>query len=303
MTLDALLADATARLVQAGSATPRLDAELLLCHAIGRDRTWLYTWGDRPCERYQHARFAALIAARAQGEPVAYLIGAREFWGLELMTSPDTLIPRPDTETLVEAALARASASAGALLDLGTGTGAIALAFASERPHWHILGVDIRPEAVALAKHNAARLGIINACFAPSDWFSALEAYAEPPTFDIIVSNPPYIAADDPHLTMGDVRFEPRSALVAGCAGMADLLHVVERARGFLTASGWLLLEHGHTQAGGVRAALGQAGYHDVESRRDLAGHERVTLGRYHPSKPYRDGSSDEIQEQNTGPY
>ncbi|WP_075879748.1 peptide chain release factor N(5)-glutamine methyltransferase [Vreelandella massiliensis] len=280
MTLDALLAAATARLTQAGSATPRLDAELLLCHAIGRDRTWIYTWGDRPCERYQHARFAALVAARAQGEPVAYLIGAREFWGLALMTSPETLIPRPDTETLVEAALARATTSSGALLDLGTGTGAIALAFASERPHWQVVGVDIRPEAVALAKRNAARLGITNARFAQSDWFSALAADDETPGFDIIVSNPPYIAADDPHLTRGDVRFEPRSALVAGSAGMADLLHLIERAQAFLAESGWLLLEHGHTQAGGVRAALRQGGYHNVESLHDLAGHERVTLGR-----------------------
>ncbi|MGM0521938.1 MAG: peptide chain release factor N(5)-glutamine methyltransferase [Pseudomonadota bacterium] len=284
MTLDALLAEATARLTRAGSATPRLDAEVLLCHVIGRDRTWLYTWGDREGGRWQHARFAALVAARAQGEPVAYLIGAREFWGLKLMTSPDTLIPRPDTETLVEAALARACSPNGALLDLGTGTGAIALAFASERPHWQIVGVDIRPEAVAIAKHNAARLGIANARFAQSDWFSALDAYDERPAFDIIVSNPPYIAADDPHLKWGDVRFEPRSALVAENDGMADLLHLVACTRQFLTVSGWLMLEHGHTQASAVRAALSQAGYHNVESLSDLAGHERVTLGRLNKS-------------------
>lgn len=279
MTLDALLAEATARLTQAGSVTPRLDAEVLLCHVIRRDRTWLYTWGDRDVERWQRARFAALVAARAQGEPVAYLIGVREFWGLALMTSPDTLIPRPDTETLVEAALAHASSPSGTLLDLGTGTGAIALAFASERPNWHVDGVDVQPEAVTLAKRNAQALSISNVCFEQSDWFSAFVSQVNTPTFDIIVSNPPYIAADDPHLKLGDVRFEPRSALVAESEGMADLLHLVACARQFLAVSGWLMLEHGHTQASGVRAALSQAGYNNVESLRDLAGHERVTLG------------------------
>ncbi|MDR5899517.1 peptide chain release factor N(5)-glutamine methyltransferase [Halomonas vilamensis] len=280
MTLDALLVEATARLTHAGSASPRLDAEVLLCHVIGRDRTWLYTWGDRPGERWQRARFAALVAARAQGEPVAYLIGTREFWGLALATSSGTLIPRPDTETLVEAALARANTSSGTLLDLGTGTGAIALAFASERPHWQIQGVDIRPEAVALATRNAQALGIANVRFEQSDWFSAFETQVKTPVFDIIVSNPPYIAADDPHLTQGDVRFEPRSALVAESAGMADLLHLVACARQFLATFGWLMLEHGHTQAAHVRAALRKAGYSNVESVCDLSGHERVTLGR-----------------------
>ncbi|MCL7929811.1 peptide chain release factor N(5)-glutamine methyltransferase [Halomonas llamarensis] len=279
MTLDALLAEATTRLTQAGSTTPRLDAEVLLCHVIGRDRTWLYTWGDRDGERWQRARFAALVAARAQGQPVAYLVGAREFWGLALKTSPDTLIPRPDTEALVEAALARASTPGGTLLDLGTGTGAIALAFAFERPHWQVQGVDVRPAAVALAKRNAQALSITNVYFEESDWFSAFVSQVSTPVFDIIVSNPPYIAADDPHLKQGDVRFEPRSALVAESEGMADLLHVVTYARSFLAVSGWLMLEHGHTQAGGVRAALSQAGYNNVESLRDLAGHERVTLG------------------------
>lgn len=281
MTLDALLTEATTRLNQAGSSTPRLDAEVLLCHVIERDRTWLYTWGDRDGERWQCARFAALVAARAQGKPVAYLVGVREFWGLALMTSPATLIPRPDTEALVEAALARASASSGALLDLGTGTGAIALAFASERPRWEVRGVDVQAQAVALAERNAQALSITNVRFEQSDWFSAFVSQVNTPVFDIIVSNPPYIAADDPHLKQGDVRFEPRSALVAESGGMADLFHLVTCARQFLAVSGWLMLEHGHTQASGVRAALSQAGYNSVESLRDLAGHERVTLGRF----------------------
>lgn len=280
MSLDALLKKATQRLNAAGSASPRVDAEVLLSHVLGRNRTWLYTWGDQHCSIWESARFDALVAARAQGTPVAYLTGEREFWGLRLATSPDTLIPRPDTETLVELALSRAINPAGRLLDLGTGTGAIALAFASEQPRWQVAGVDVREEAVALAARNAQALAITNARFVQSDWFSALETLDEAEKrFDIIVSNPPYIAADDPHLVEGDVRFEPRSALVADAEGMADLLHLVHTARHYLIASGWLLLEHGYTQAEKVREALSNAGYQNVESVRDLGGHERVTLG------------------------
>ena len=281
MLLDALLKQAAQRLQVAGSASPRIDAEVLLGYVLGRDRTWLYTWGDKACSLWEHARFDALVAARVQGAPVAYLTGEREFWGLTLATSSDTLIPRPDTETLVELALSRALLSTGRLLDLGTGTGAIALAFASEQPSWQIVGVDVREEAVALASRNAQRLAITNAQFITSDWFSALETLeGADKRFDIIVSNPPYIAADDPHLAEGDVRFEPRSALVAGADGMADLLHLIHTAQHYLIASGWLLLEHGYKQANKVRWALNRAGYQNVESIHDLGGHERVTLGR-----------------------
>ncbi|PMR67254.1 protein-(glutamine-N5) methyltransferase, release factor-specific, partial [Halomonas heilongjiangensis] len=164
----------------------------------------------------------------------------------------------------------------GRLLDLGTGTGAIALAFASERPGWRALGVDLRPEAVALARGNAERLGIANAEFRQSDWFAALTGEA----FELIVANPPYVAEDDPHLAVGDVRFEPHSALVAREQGMADLLHLVREARNHLEPGGWLLLEHGFDQAAAVRRALVAAGYGEVASLRDLAGHERVSLGR-----------------------
>lgn len=280
MSLDALLKQAAQRLQAAGAMSPRVDAEVLMCHVLGRDRTWLYTWGDKACPPWEHARFDALVAARAQGTPVAYLTGEREFWGLRLATSPTTLIPRPDTETLVELALNRATLSAGRLLDLGTGTGAIALAFASEQPSWRVLGVDVREEAVALATCNARALGIANVRFLLSDWFGALESQEEAGLlFDIIVSNPPYIAADDPHLGAGDVRFEPRSALVADADGMGDLLHLVNAAQGYLATSGWLMLEHGYQQAGKVREALECAGYQNVESVRDLGGHERVTLG------------------------
>lgn len=278
--LDALLREATARLGAAGSPSARLDAEVLLCHLLEVNRTWLYTWGDREAGAALLARFDALLARREAGEPVAYLTGEREFWGLSLATEPSTLIPRPDTETLVEAALEKAVASIGRLLDLGTGTGAIALALASERPDWAVLGVDLRPEAVALGERNAARLGIPNVAFRQSDWFAALDREKKAgERFDLIVSNPPYLADDDPHLVRGDVRFEPRSALVAGDGGMADLRHLACAAREHLAPGGWLLLEHGAQQGAAVREALVDAGYEAVVGRCDLAGRERVSLG------------------------
>ncbi|MBB3143197.1 peptide chain release factor N(5)-glutamine methyltransferase [Halomonas organivorans] len=278
MRLDLLLARAAQRLLDAGSPSARLDAEVLLCHVLGVDRTWLYTWGDREADAEAEARFEALLAEREAGHPVAHLTGEREFWGLRFATSAATLIPRPDTETLVEAALAVAGES-GRLLDLGTGTGAVALAFASERPGWRVTGVDLRAEAVALARGNAARLAIDSARFFVSDWFAAVEDNGGE-RFELIVSNPPYIADDDPHLARGDVRFEPRSALVAADEGMADLRHLVVEALAYLTPDGWLMLEHGAGQAAAVRAALSEAGYREVDSRRDLGGHERVSLGR-----------------------
>lgn len=277
--VDQLLSSASSRLARAGSPSARLDAELLLCQVLQVDRTWLYTWGDRDVATLARARFEALVAARAAGQPIAHLTGEREFWGLPLMTSADTLIPRPDTETLVEAALELAGGAPGRLLDLGTGTGAIALAFASERPDWHVTGVDIRPEAVALARRNAERLVIANATFFRSDWFDALEVEPGDARFDMIVSNPPYIAADDAHLQRGDLRFEPHSALVAGEGGLADLRHLAGQARRHLLSGGWLLLEHSFDQAGPVREALAAAGLLAVQSRHDLAGHERVSLG------------------------
>lgn len=279
MRIDRLLAAAGERLAAAGSPGARLDAEVLLGHVLGRDRAWLYTWGDREIGENQRARFETLIAARAAGEPVAYLIGEREFWGLRLRTHAATLIPRPDTECLVEAALARAAAASGRALDLGTGSGAIALAFASERPDWRVIGVDRVPEAVALARDNATRLGLASVDFLESDWFAALIGER----FDLILSNPPYLADDDPHLALGDVRFEPRSALVAGEGGLADLRHLVAAARAYLAPGGWLLLEHGMSQGAAVRDALRQARYAEVATLDDLGGRPRVSLGRLQP--------------------
>ncbi|MEA3250384.1 MAG: peptide chain release factor N(5)-glutamine methyltransferase [Pseudomonadota bacterium] len=277
MRIDRLLVDAATRLAAAGSVTPRLDAEVLLGHVLGRERSWLYTWNDHGVGGFLRARFAALIAARAAGEPVAYLTGEREFWGLTLATHAATLIPRPDTECLVETALALRPATAQRVLDLGTGSGAIALALASERPAWRVTGVDRIVEAVTLASANARRLGIANADFQVSDWFAALTDQR----FELIVANPPYLAEDDPHLALGDVRFEPRSALVAGGEGLADLHYLIGAARHYLETEGWLLLEHGMAQGEAVREALNQAGYGAVATRLDLAGRPRVSLGRH----------------------
>lgn len=285
MHLEALLRRAARRLDESGSPSARLDAEVLLCHALGVERSWLYTWGDRDAELFDRARYEALVAARAVGQPIAYLVGEREFWGLRLVTTPVTLIPRPDTETLVEAALARATGEGGRMLDLGTGTGAIALAFATERPGWRVVGVDREPAAVALAAENAARLKVDNACFRVSDWFSELSGER----FDLVVSNPPYLADDDPHLGQGDVRYEPRSALVAAEAGLADLQRLVREAGAHLKPAGWLLLEHGVTQGDDVRRIMCAQGYAEVATLEDLGRRERVSVGRHDPGRSVED--------------
>ncbi|NCH33484.1 peptide chain release factor N(5)-glutamine methyltransferase [Cronobacter sakazakii] len=259
------------------SESPRRDAEILLAFVTGRTRTFILAFGETALTDDEHARLDALLARRAAGEPVAYLIGQREFWSLPLEVSPATLIPRPDTECLVEQALARLPATPCRILDLGTGTGAIALALASERPDCHVTALDVIPEAVALAKRNAQRLGIDNVTILQSHWFSALTDAR----FSLIVSNPPYIDGDDPHLSQGDVRFEPISALVADNAGLADLETLVTEARRFLEDNGWLMLEHGWQQGEAVRELFTRAGYQAVETCRDYGGNERLTLGHY----------------------
>jgi release factor glutamine methyltransferase len=259
------------------SPTPRLDAELLLANILGKSRSYLHTWPERELDAAQLERYQAAIARRQAGEPVAYILGQQGFWSLELEVAAHTLIPRPDTELLVETVLTLLPATPAALLDLGTGTGAIALALASERPAWRLTGVDRVAEAVALAERNRLRLKLINAAFVESHWFSALAGQR----YQLIVSNPPYIAADDRHLAEGDVRFEPSSALVAGADGLDDIRLIIEQAPSYLEAGGWLLLEHGFDQADAVRELLRERGFSAVESRRDLAGHERISLGRF----------------------
>lgn len=258
------------------SPSPRLDAEWLLAAALGKPASYLRTWPEREVPEAVAERFSADLARRRAGEPVAYILGRQGFWSLDLEVAPATLIPRPDTELLVETALALLPAMPAEVLDLGTGTGAIALALAAERPAWRLTGVDRLGEAVALAERNRRRLGLGNVAFLQSDWFAELDGRC----FELIAGNPPYIAANDPHLALGDVRFEPASALVAGIDGLDDIRRIVAEAPGYLQAGGWLLLEHGFEQAGAVRELLVARGFVGVHSRRDLGGHERISLGR-----------------------
>ncbi|MFS9436314.1 peptide chain release factor N(5)-glutamine methyltransferase [Citrobacter sp. C348] len=258
------------------SESPRRDAEILLETVTGKGRTFILAFGETVLTAAQQEQLNALVARRKRGEPVAHLTGVREFWSLPLFVSPATLIPRPDTECLVEQALARLPASACRIVDLGTGTGAIALALASERPDCDVTAVDRMADAVALATRNTQHLGINNVRVLQSDWFSALQGQQ----FDMIVSNPPYIDEQDPHLAQGDVRFEPLTALVAGASGLADIVHIIEQSKHMLTPGGYLLLEHGWQQGQAVRDAFTRSGYQAVETCRDYGGNERITLGR-----------------------
>lgn len=273
-TLADALRSATARLKDSDS--PQLEAELLLAHALGRDRSHLRAHADAGLAPGQAADFERLVAARARGEPIAYLTGKREFWSLELRVTPATLIPRPETELLVEQALALIPSGAAVdVLDLGTGSGAIALAIATERPRCHVTAVDVSPAALAVAQDNARRLHIANVEFLEGDWFAPLAGRR----FQVIVSNPPYVGASDPHLQQGDLRFEPGQALSSGDDGLRDIRRIVGDATGHLPEHGHLLLEHGHGQGSSVRALLQAAGFAGTRSIRDLSGHERVSAG------------------------
>lgn len=269
------LADATTRL--AAGESPKRDAEILLGFVTGKARTFIMAFGETSLTASQTEQLETLLARRERGEPVAYLVGEREFWSLPLSVSPATLIPRPDTECLVEQALLRLPATAVKVLDLGTGTGAIALAIASERPDCQIIGIDLHPDAVKLAQHNAQKLAIANAHFLQGSWFAPVPGQR----FALIASNPPYIDAADPHLSEGDVRFEPASALVAESAGLADLTHIIQSATAYLDEGGWLLLEHGWQQAEDVQNVFTQAGYCDISTVKDYGGNDRVTLGQW----------------------
>lgn len=259
------------QLVESDSA--RIDVERLLCFVLNKKRAYLFAWPEKELNEVQNQQFLTLLSRRLSGEPVAHIVGTHEFWSVELEVNASTLIPRPETELLVELALNHAK-SEMRLLDMGTGTGAVALALASELPDSQVLGVDKIDAAIALADRNKARNGLKNVTFSNSDWFSDVDG-----CFDIIVSNPPYIELDDPHLNRGDLRFEPHTALVAGVSGLDDINIIIKQSKDYLFEQGWLMLEHGYKQAEAVRRLFISAGFDCVETVRDLSNNDRVTLG------------------------
>lgn len=263
------------------SDTPRLDVELLLAHILKKSRTYLFTWPDAILTPEQTKTFEEYFARRLTGEPIAHIIGEREFWSLPIAVNNSTLIPRPDTELLVETALNIFSEDETNthrdILDLGTGTGAIVLALASERKNWNCVGVDRELAAVELAEKNRQSLSLDNVQILQSDWFSNLAAENQ---FDVIISNPPYINANDPHLAQGDVRFEPLSALVADDNGLSDIKIICAKSGSYLKPNGWLLIEHGYDQGDVVRNIFISNYFTEVKTLTDLGGNERVTLGK-----------------------
>ena len=275
-TIRALLTEVAVIVAGNPAAEPRAEAEILIAHvlAVARTRLW-----ERPEEAVAPAAALAardLARRRATGEPIAYLVGRRAFWTLELEVGPAVLIPRPETELVVEQALALLPAGPARVADLGTGSGAVALALAAERPRWHVVATDSSADALGVARRNAERLRL-GVDFRHGDWTRALRPDE---SFDLIASNPPYVAAGDPHLVGGDLPWEPRAALVAGADGLDAIRRLAPAAIGHLADGGWLLLEHGATQGDAVRGLLAGIGLHAVRTARDLSGLERLTLGR-----------------------
>jgi release factor glutamine methyltransferase len=270
----ALLAQATGIL---GTDAARLEVEILLAACLDKPRSHLYAWPEREVEPRRQERFAALISRRVRGEPIAYLLGQREFWSLPLTVTPQTLIPRPETETLVALALETMPEDTPLrIADLGTGTGAIALAIARERPRSEVIATDISPAALSVAKDNAMRLGLDNVRFICGSWCRAFNDDA----FDFILSNPPYVAESDPHLREGDLRFEPRTALAAGAEGMDALRRIVPGAQECLRRDGWLIVEHGYDQGEAVMHLMRTQGFSEIGDHPDTAGLSRVAMGR-----------------------
>lgn len=268
-------------LVVAGiTDSPKLDVELLLAHAINKTRTYLFTWPERTISSDEFKKFQTLFSQRLVGKPIAYILASKEFWGLNFNVNQHTLIPRPDTEILVEETLQKAKNRQGCpphieILDLGTGSGAIICALKHELPQANATAVDFQAEALAIAKQNALNLQL-NIQFKQSDWLSVFNTEK----FHIIVSNPPYIEETDPHLQQGDVRFEPSSALSAKQNGLADIINIVKQAKNFLHPTGWLLIEHGYNQAEQVQNIFQQAGYNEIETKKDYSNQPRITFGK-----------------------
>jgi release factor glutamine methyltransferase len=257
--------------------TSRIDAEILLAHTLSKPRTFLYSHPETLLTKEQLIIFQKNVARRSLGTPVAYITGTREFWSLPIKVTRDTLIPRPETELLIELMLARLEqVNEARILDLGTGSGAIALALAKERRDWHISACDCSEGALKTAEENARNLGLSNICFYHSDWFSKI---ITPRTFHAIVSNPPYIAANDPHLNSGDLRFEPSLALISGPDGLCALEHIIKHSLARLEPDGLLLIEHGYDQKIAVTTMLNDYGYKRVQCWKDFQGHDRVSGG------------------------
>jgi release factor glutamine methyltransferase len=279
-----LLSEAAERLACVPDGSPRLEAELLLAEASGLARTRLVAWPDELAEPDAANAFWVLVNRRRSGEPVAYLLGRREFWSLELRVTPDTLIPRPETELLVEVALDRLPATAPLrLLDAGTGSGAIAAALARERSSWLVVALERSDAAAQVARGNLQRLTVGNTSVVRGDWLAPVG----PCSLDAVISNPPYVRESDPHLTRGDLRFEPRCALVGGEDGLGAIRRLAAEAAFCLRPDGFLAFEHGNDQGPAVRRILAEGGYAHIETCRDLAGHERVTSARL----PWRQGT------------
>lgn len=260
------------------SDSAKLDVQVLLGHVLKKEISYLLTWPEYQLTNEQISCFMSLLQERVKGLPIAYLIGTKEFWSLNFFVSSATLIPRPDTECLVELILAQHDKSPLYCLDLGTGTGAIALALASERHQWRISAVDFSAEAVALANKNAQQLNLTHVTIKQSDWFQSVDKSRK---YDFIVSNPPYIDANDEHLLKGDVRFEPITALVANNEGLADILHIIIQAKHYLNDGGWLYFEHGFLQGQSVRALFAENGYYDALTVQDYSGNDRITYAQY----------------------
>jgi release factor glutamine methyltransferase len=278
-TVAGLLAEGTRRLRDraAEAGTAALDAELLLAHALDVPRARLKSHPELPVDPQRVRHYRELLARRATGEPLAYLTGWRDFWSLRLHVTAAVLVPRPETELLVERALALRAAPEGRVADLGTGCGAIALALASERPHWQVIATDVSAEALEVARANGAALGFGGVVFRRGSWFEPLAGER----CDLILANPPYVAADDPLLRQPPLVHEPRLALTPGTDALGCLRAIARTAPAYLASGGWLLLEHGAQQAAQVRRELVAAGLASVRSHRDLAGHERMTEGQY----------------------
>jgi len=263
------------KLLESTSDSAKLDVEILLCFVLDKARSYLLTWPEKKLSDEQLLEFTLLLSRRVQGEPIAYITGIKEFWSLPFTVSEATLIPRPDTETLVELVLdLYRNDKCMTCLDLGTGTGAIALALASEKSAWKIDAADFSIEAVNLAKLNADNLNLTQVNVYQSDWFERISKTLK---FDIIVSNPPYVDIDDINLEQGDVRFEPKSALVAKEQGLADIKHIADEARYYLNSEGKLFFEHGFEQGRAVREILTDLGYKNAQTKQDLNGHDRIT--------------------------